>query len=196
MRKLILTDVDGVLLEYFNAFAEYHSIEPVTENHHKDLSEALGIPLHTVDKMINDFNHSDSYDNLSPLPHAVKYVERLKNEGFNFHIITSCGESETIFQKRKDNLLRHFPFDFENGDKLSILEYSDSKYRFLKEYEGSDLVWIEDSIKNYEIGVTLGLDSYLFPNTFNDGDTRDNIHRQTMHDWRSMYYRIKSKYRG
>lgn len=192
MQKLILSDVDGVLLDYNDAFRTYHNLPPIPDKDSvENFSHAFEVPLHIADEMVTEFNNSVAFKELKPLDTAVKYVTRLKDAGFNFHLITSCGSEEKVYESRKHNLEQLFPFDFENGDKLTCISYEDSKWRFLKEYQDTGLVWVEDSFNNYEIGVTLGLDSYLFPSPFH---SVDHSERQCMDDWRMMYYRIKQVY--
>jgi FMN phosphatase YigB (HAD superfamily) len=90
--KTILTDCDGVLLDWEYAYGSWmhrHGYEVVHEGIY-DMSEKYGLVKSESKKLIRMFNESASIRKLPPLRDAIKYVKKLHEEhGYVFHAITS-----------------------------------------------------------------------------------------------------------
>ena len=90
--KIILTDCDGVLLDW--EFHFYRWLEK-TEGLHRlsddyNVAKAIGVAQKTGARYVNLFNRSEEMKKLSPLRDAIKYVRKLHEEhGYIFHVITS-----------------------------------------------------------------------------------------------------------
>jgi FMN phosphatase YigB (HAD superfamily) len=92
--KVILTDCDGVLLEWVHSFKLWMSEQgfimrdkPGTSYY---LEEDYGINRHEGKKLIRQFNESAAIGFLSPYLDSIRYVKKLHEEhGYVFHVITS-----------------------------------------------------------------------------------------------------------
>ena len=92
--KIILTDADGVLLDWEYAFDVYlrtHGFNKVEGGNLKyDIGKRYGIDREQGKKLIKIFNESAHIGFLPPLRDAMYYVKRLHEEhGYVFHCITS-----------------------------------------------------------------------------------------------------------
>lgn len=168
MEKIILTDCDGVLLDWFNTFDQYMSDKglpmiPGTEDSYV-LAQRHGISDLEAFKLAKEFNSSNKISDLAPLGDSQKYVKKLKNQGFRFVAITSLSEHPRAYSFRKKNLKKLF------GDAIQTLICLDTgapKLETLRHWEGSGLYWIEDYIKNALDGSDLGLRSVLVSAPYN-----------------------------
>jgi hypothetical protein len=84
LKKLILTDADGVLLDWewaFNVWMQEHGFEEVAGSKlNYDMSVRYGIPKEQVKKLIRIFNESAAIGFLPALRDAMYYVKRLAEE--------------------------------------------------------------------------------------------------------------------
>jgi hypothetical protein len=111
--KVILTDVDGVLLDWewaFNVWMQEHGFEEVPGSKlNYDMSVRYGIPKEQVTKLIRIFNESAAIGFLPALRDAMYYVKRLHEEhGYVFHCITSLSLDPNAGKLREMNLHKLF----------------------------------------------------------------------------------------
>ena len=87
--KIILTDCDGVLLDW--EFHFYRWLEKTAGiSNEYNVGKAVGISQKEGSRYVNLFNRSEEMKRLSPLRDAIKYVRKLHEEhGYIFHVITS-----------------------------------------------------------------------------------------------------------
>ena len=86
--KVILTDCDGVLLDWEYSFSNYMKdhghIKKVDDVY--DLAIAYDIPKADMKAFVRMFNESSNIGSLTPFRDAIKYVRKLHEEhGFVFH---------------------------------------------------------------------------------------------------------------
>ena len=159
--KIILTDVDGVLLNWLHSFENWmkqHGYSPVEDNTY-DLCVRFNAPRDKIDFLLKIFNESAAIGFLYPYKDAVKYVRKLTEEGFIFHAITSMSKNRHACILREQNLKRLFgEYTFE---RFEFLDTGASKMEILQEYSGSGLPWIEDHMGNAEAGLVCGLNSFI-----------------------------------
>lgn len=136
--RLILTDVDSVILDY----AMTDEWVDLTEDQHDERIEN-GLPI------FRDANYGLHY---------------LHNEhGYKFHAITTVGRKHQL--ARESNLYSHFdPIWFK---QIDCLDYAECKSNVLMPYKGTGLFWLEDSITNAKIGQDLGLQSVVMNTPWN-----------------------------
>ena len=181
--KVILTDCDGVLLDW-----EYHFYKWVLETHGLEqkqsiysVAKALEIPWKESALLIKEFNESEMMKKLSPLRDAVKYVRKLHEEhGYIFHVITSQSDDPTAQKYRKENLRNVFGDVF---DGFTILKTGQNKDKVLDKWEGTECFWIEDKVANLEMGWHAGLEGILMDHHWN-GDDELFIRVKT---WKEIY---------
>ena len=189
--KIILTDVDGVLLDWeysFDVYLRTHGFNKVEGGNLKyDIGKRYGIDREQGKKLIKIFNESAHIGFLPPLRDAMYYVKRLHEEhGFVFHAITSLSSNTDAQELRKMNLRKLFgETAFE---KFVILETGADKDDALEPYRGSGLCWCEDKIVNCEVGLDLGLKPLLMEHGHNMEYENPAIPRVL--NWRDIYQRI------
>ena len=181
--KVILTDCDGVLLDW-----EYHFYKWVLETHGLEqktalysVAKALDIPWKDGAKLIQTFNKSEMMRSLSPLRDAVKYVRKLHEEhGYIFHVITSQTDDQLGQAYRKENLRNVFGDVF---DGFTILKTGQNKDKVLAKWEGTECYWIEDKVSNIKMGNDAGLEGILIAHHWND----DCLDERKVKTWKEIY---------
>ena len=115
MKKTILVDCDGVVLNWeyaFDIFMEEHGFKKVEgANAIYNIGERYGIDIVQGRKLIKIFNESAAMGYLPPLRDAVEYVTRMADEGWRFIAITSLSTNRFAQKLRKRNLAKLFGED-------------------------------------------------------------------------------------
>ncbi len=174
-KKIIVTDVDGVLLNWEDAFQvwmQHQGFEKVKK--HKfiyNAAEQFGLSLGEGKKWVRLFNQSAAIGFLPPLRDAQEIVKLLNNNyGYRFVICTSLSLDKAAQELRTRNLKKIFGDVFE---EFVYLDTGADKDDALLPYANSDCWWIEDKPKNAELGASYGLQSILVAhdhNAYYDGD--------------------------
>jgi beta-phosphoglucomutase-like phosphatase (HAD superfamily) len=191
LKKLILTDVDGVLLDWewaFNVWMQEHGFEEVPGSKlNYDMSVRYGIPREQVKKLIRIFNESAAIGFLPALRDAMYYVKRLHEEhGFRFHCITSLSLDPNAQKLREMNLNKLF--GTSAFERIVCLDTGADKDETLQEYEGTGCYWLEDKIENAEAGYRAGLRSLLVEHGHNMHHYHEGI--TTVKNWKEIYQLI------
>ena len=182
--KIILTDIDGVVLNWAYAFHVWMSEQGqvIKKEHCYDISETYGLSYPEGKFLVRMFNESSSMGFLPPLRDAMHYMKKLHEEhGYVFHAITSQSNQLNAQKLRIMNLEKLFGETL--FEKFIILGCGDDKDEALEPYRGSGYIWVEDKVKNAELGVELGLDSILMEHSF-------NMHHETIKlakNWKDIY---------
>ena len=108
MKKVILTDADGVLLNWeyaFSCWMEQHGHTSVEgSNKLYDIGERFGITKDTGKLLVKQFNESAAIGFLPALRDAMYYVKRLHEEhGYVFRCITSLSLDKNAYKLRLMN---------------------------------------------------------------------------------------------
>jgi hypothetical protein len=186
--KIILTDADGVLLDWEYAFDVYmrqHGFNKVDGGNLKyNIGTRYGIDVEQGKRLIKIFNESAHMGFLPPLRDAMYYVKRLHEEhGYVFHCITSLSKDENACELRKMNLKKLFgETAFE---KFVFLDTGADKDEALEPYRNSGYFWIEDKITNAQVGNELGLKSLLMEHGHNMDFNDAAIPR--VRNWKEIY---------
>jgi len=188
--KLILTDVDGVLCNWNDAFEKFAISKgfarlPNTDQHY-NLGMRFDAPSNnTMHKLVVEFNDSAEIATLEALPGAVKYVEKLVKEGFRFIAITSLSDAPEALKYRTQNLHNLFGNVF---DEIICLKIGSAKGHVLERWADSGLFWIEDHFMNAEAGYEVGLKPILVDTPYNAHFKTDLFSRTSMRDpWREIH---------
>ena len=184
--KVILTDCDGVLLNWEYAFyvwAERHGYKckPGSEKTY-DLGERFDIDDEEKNLLCKTFNESAAIGFLPPLRDAMYYMDLLhRKHGYVFHAITSLSTDHQAQELRTQNLKKLF------GDtmfeKFIYLGTGAPKDEALAAYEGKGYTWIEDLTVNARVGAKYGLDSILVEHSHN----MNNTEFPTFKTWSEIY---------
>lgn len=185
-KKIILTDCDGVLLNWEYAFEcwmeeQGYQVVPGTECEY-DQKNKFGITKEECRKAIRMFNQSAAIAYLPPLRDAMYYVDLLhRKHGYRFHMITSLSKNKAAQKLRTKNIKKLFgKTAFE---EYIYLDTGADKTEVLEQYKDSGLLWIEDKIENAEVGRQLGLDSILMEHGHNMHEERFPLTK----NWKSVY---------
>jgi FMN phosphatase YigB (HAD superfamily) len=190
--KIILTDADGVLLDWEWAFAvwmEEHGFAK-QEGHQfeYDIGVRYGIGHEQGKKLIKMFNESAAIGFLPPLRDAMYYVKRLHEEhGYVFHCITSLSTDVNAKKLREMNLQKLF--GKTAFDRVVCLATGADKNSALEEYANSELWWIEDKPENADVGFNMGLKSILVEHGHNMHHT---CPYPVVKNWKEIYHIITS----
>ena len=189
--KIILTDADGVLLDWEYAFDVYmrqHGFNKQEGSQFKyDIGKRYGIDREQGKRLIKIFNESAHMGFLPALRDSMYYVKRLHEEhGYVFHCITSLSKDENACELRRMNLKKLF--GATAFEKFVFLDTGADKDEALEPYRGSGLWWIEDKITNAEVGTELGLNSLLMEHGHNMDYDSPAIPR--VKNWKEVYERI------
>jgi FMN phosphatase YigB (HAD superfamily) len=187
--KIILTDADGVLLDWeyaFDVWMTQHGFNKLDSLKY-NIGKRYGIEEDQGRKLIKIFNESAHIGFLPPLRDAMYYVKRLHEEhGYVFHCITSLTKDENAQELRRMNLRKLF--GITAFEKFVFLDTGADKDQALEPYRDSGLWWIEDKIDNCQVGTALGLKSLLVEHGHNMHYNDSKIPR--MKNWRDIYNMI------
>jgi hypothetical protein len=186
--KVILTDVDGVLLDWEYAFDRWmyrHGYTLVAPEEYL-VSKKYDMEHKESRRLIKMFNESASIRKIPPLRDAMKYVKKLHEEhGYVFHVVTSQTDDEYAQTLRKKNLREIFgPSVFET---FIILGTGDDKDEALAPYKDTNCWWIEDKPENAQVGYYAGLDALLMHQPHN-AELSGMFKR--VYNWKDVYERI------
>lgn len=179
MKKLVLIDGDGVVLNWDDPFEwwakrKYGILKDETAKEYTGgvygryhLTFANHPHLSWME-LVAEFNASDDCANLPPLRDSIRYIKELHEcHGYVFQVITAFSLSPYLQRRRIENLKRYF------GTAIAGVEFADlcgDKTHLLKQYEGAGIPWVEDKLSNAEIGMNMGLDAYLMMHSYNYRD--------------------------
>ena len=188
LSKLILTDADGVLLDWewaFNVWMQEHGFEEIAGSKlNYDMSVRYGIPKEQVKKLIRIFNESAAIGFLPALRDAMYYVKRLHEEhGFRFHCITSLSLDPNAQKLREMNLNKLF--GTSAFERIVCLDTGADKQEALEEYEGTGCYWLEDKPENAIAGYDAGLKSLLIEHGHNMHHYHEGI--TIVKNWKHIY---------
>lgn len=189
--RVILTDIDGVCLDWEYAFDIYLQTHGFTKveggDSQYDIGKRYGIDRTQGKKLVKIFNESAAIGFLPPLRDAMYYIKRLHEEhGYVFHAITSLSHDSNAQALRTMNLQKLFgKTAFE---KFVYLDTGADKDDALKPYEGTGLWWIEDKYVNCMSGLNVGLRPLLMQHEHNDDFEHPEI--QKVNNWKQIYQLI------
>lgn len=184
--KIILTDADGVLLDWeyaFDIWMTQHGFQK-QDSLKYNIHKRYNIDDQQSKRLVKIFNESAHMGFLPPLRDAMYYVKRLHEEhGYVFHCITSLTTDVNACELRKMNLQKLFgKTAFE---KFVFLPTGADKDDALATYANSNLYWIEDKIVNAELGQRLGLRSIIMEHGHNMEFKSDTI--PIVKNWKQIY---------
>jgi hypothetical protein len=202
--RIILTDVDGVLLEWENHFTEWmlqrsyfnkevgegyigKKIYPYTLLDNKEntyeMAERFGLTKTEVRKEIREFNKSAWMGNQAPMPDSQTWVKLLAAEGWTFVPITSQTSdipAQCLRKKRMGELFGDHIFT-----NYHILDTGADKDSALAEFHNTGLYWVEDKPKNALDGLKYGLKPILIDHPYNRDFNHPDVIR--VNNWKQIH---------
>jgi len=176
--KTILTDADGVLLDWEVDFNKWMAKRGYAKkvNDVYEMEIAYGLSKFKCKKLVREFNSSAWVRYLPAFRDARSGVAHLVEAGYKFHCITSLSLDEKAGKLRKKNLEAIFGKNV--FEEVICLDTGADKDDALEPYKDSGLYWIEDKTANANLGAKLGLKSLLINHTHNETqDTVDGVVR-------------------
>ena len=192
-RRIILTDVDGVLLEWENHFANWminkgYQQKPGREKVYS-MDRRYGLTKKKKEELIKEFNNSAWMGTQEPMPESQTWVKLLHAEGWTFIPITSQTRDIPAQELRKRRLKDLFGGTvFEN---FFILDTGADKDSALAEFHGTGLWWVEDKTENALLGLEYGLKPLLVDHTYNRKFKHQNVTR--VKHWKHIYRIINGR---
>ena len=185
--KLILTDADGVLLDWEWAFSVWMTERGYTQTPDRKLSYYLHEHYHDLThqeakKVVKTFNESASIGFLPALRDSAHYVKRLhEKHGYRFRVITSLSLDKNAGRLREMNLRKIFGNAIE---EVICLDTGADKDEALEQYRDSGMWWIEDKPENADVGHKMGLKSILVEHGHN---MNHECPYPVVKDWNEIY---------
>lgn len=183
--KKILTDCDGVILDWENAFHDWmreRGYNRVKQNTY-DLSVAYDLHRENKHDVVSEFNNSSRIGWLEPFRDAKQMIKNLNQQGYVFHVITSLSLDPYSKKLRQHNL--NSVFGAECFCELTCLDTGADKHTALEPYRDSGLFWIEDKKENSVLGAEMGLRSILIDHSHNRDLDDKRITR--VNNWKQIH---------
>ena len=185
--KLILTDADGVILDWEWAFSVWmqergYTLTADNKKSYDLYHQYKELEQKDYKKVVRTFNESAAIGFLPALRDSAYYVKRLHEEhGYEFRVITSLSLDKNAGRLREMNLRKLFGNAIES---VICLDTGADKDSALAPYKDSGMWWIEDKPANADVGHSLGLRSILI-------EHGHNMHHKCSYpvvkNWRELY---------
>jgi len=179
MNKVILTDCDGVLLNWEASFTTWMAQKGYNkvDADEYDVAKSYGLSKAESKLLVRQFNESAWMRYLPALRDARSGVAKLIEAGYEFVCITSLSLDENAKKARVRNLQAIFGEDVFTMENVVCLDTGADKDEALAEYAGLGLWWIEDKTENAKLGVAMGLNTILVNHGHNQDCDNTNIKR-------------------
>jgi FMN phosphatase YigB (HAD superfamily) len=159
--KTILTDCDGVLLDWETSFHNWmadNGYKTIVENVY-EMEVAYGIAKSECKRLVREFNNSAWMCCLPALRDSRSGVAKLVEAGYTFICITSMSLDPYAKKLREDNLATVFGEGVFTD--VVCLDTGADKDDALAPYKDTGLYWLEDKPENAQLGADLGLTTIL-----------------------------------
>jgi len=187
--KTILTDCDGVLLDWESAFTEWmkhrgYTVDPDNSRNY-NMQKRYNLNANEKENLVRNFNESARMKWLDPLRDSVYYVDLIHRKlGYTFHMCTSLTNDRYAQNLRIENTERLF--GKTAFTKYIFCDTGADKDEALEPYRDTGLLWVEDKVENAELGTRLGLNSALISHPWNI-----DSYVTRYDDWQEIYEVLK-----
>lgn len=189
---LILTDIDDTVLTWYSEFTKWlyarkQLKSPSIPNIWR-LGELLGLSEDEADALVQEFNMSEEFFNLTPCRDAEVYLSKLSEQHRIIGITSGSSkhmEHSLTWRRRADNLEKHFPGVFSD---LIVLPLHGDKKPILDQYYPS--YWVEDSLHNALKGLESNHEVFLIDCEHNRHYDKGDMLR--VNDWADIYNRLEN----
>ena len=191
--KYILTDCDGVLLNWqyaFDCWVEERGYKKVIKhNWHYYINDQYGITREEAMRLVRQFQESACVGFIPAQRDAVYFVQKIaKQFNYKFIVISSLSKNKYAQKLRIQNLEKLF------GDNIFedyiLLDTGQDKTEALTEFKDTKYHWIEDKTENALIGHSLGLRSILMEHGYN---MHENVDFPIVKNWQEIYDIIQAR---
>lgn len=194
--KIILTDADGVLINWNDAFTSFmeskgHPRLAGTDNEYS-ISVRHNVSMHDAMAYVKEFNESSAIEHIKPFADSVEYVGKLAELGFRFIVVTSISDHPDSKIYRTRNLQSIFGDVF---DDVHCIAQGASKATILLDWADTGYFWIEDHMRQAEAGHEAGLKTVLINHPYNHHYTTDLFPRVSYETpWQEIYDLVRKDY--
>lgn len=187
--RKILTDVDGVLLDWETSFTAWMDKEGYSVVNPKEYKQSLRYELDQdlADRLVKTFNESAWIGYIKPLRDSVDVIQDMMSEHYHFECITSLSTDHWAGELRRMNLERFF--GRASMRRVRCIETGADKDEILKEYDRGHW-WIEDKPENCLAGLAAGHRPILIDHPYNRWFQHEDVIRAK--DWKQVYTIIKT----
>lgn len=192
--KKILTDCDGVLLDWaysFEKWMKFHFDMSIVDDTEYDIAKRYQSSDPNLSKESKFyapriFCNSSRIASLKPLKDSVKYIKKIYEEhGVTFDVVTSLSLDPETQKLRKYNLRKVYG---DAIDRIVCLDTGEDKDDALEEWRDSGLLWVEDKPENAVLGAEMGLQSILIDHPYNRDFSHPDVTR--VKNWKEVYEMI------
>lgn len=146
--KLIVVDVDGVLLDYEAAFSEYHNVDI-------DKFWANGyVSDPNLQTMFHEFRDSIEFAQIPRVAGAFFAMRLLRDMNYRIIALTACGAEDHVVERRIFNLEREFGPD--TFDDIIVRNLKASKQADLDALHQPGALFVDDQMRYIKEGVQAG----------------------------------------
>lgn len=186
-KNIILTDIDGVVLNWETQFHLWMNSRGYNQirNGVYDIKDAYEISYEKSIDHLNNFNTSAYIIDLPAFRDSLSGIATLKEQGYKFVGITAIGEDYYSKLLRKINLENLFGKD----TFIDLICVEKDKKPHIQKYSEESVCWIEDSPKNAEVGCEFGIKTFLMNHLHNEYYKNNNIHR--VYNWKDICKELK-----
>lgn len=171
-KPVLLTDVDGVLLDWVKIFGQFAQSKGFTlfMEHPQTwgMNEWFGADANAIRSLISEMNSSEIFAKLPPFTDALKVLPELART-HDLVAITCCSNDTKTIQRRKENL-KVLDVKFK---EVHCLNFTDSKKELLAAYPKT--LWVEDRFEGAKSGVETGHDAFLINRSYNQDEHHEEI---------------------
>ena len=204
--RIILTDVDGVLLEWENHFTKWmlsrgHKLKKNYKSEY-DMGKRFiyyakifasdkqfGEASDDIKIAIQEFNRSAWMGTQPPMLESQTWIKLLHAEGWTFIPITSQTSDIPAQELRKRRLEELFGKNvFQN---YFIFDTGSGKDSALTEFHGTGLWWVEDKWTNALAGLKFGLKPLFINHAYNQEYSHPDITR--VNNWQEIHKIVSKK---
>jgi len=187
-KRLILCDVDGVLLHWeqaFDAWMKRQGYQKQKEGSYK-VEEHYGLDKSACALLIQILNESAAMRYLDPIDGASHYLGLLHESGYTIRLITSQTLEPMAHRAREDNLRDKFGSIFE---AVIFLDTGSDKDEVLATQPAGSF-WIEDKPVNALAGFKAGMIPILYTQPHNKDFKHKDVTR--CDTWKDIYQFIST----
>jgi len=190
LNKIILTDADGVMLDWeyaFHTWMEAQGHELKFKGRY-GVCDQFQISKHVANRLVSQFNASAHMGFLPALRDAQYYIKKLaERDGYRFVCVSSLSDDVYAQELRTCNLKKLFGSDTFveyhylpcGADKDEIL------IELANKYNGS--IWVEDKYVNAEAGALVGFDALLMEHGHNLDYNSPTADVTMVKSWEDIY---------
>lgn len=190
-KKVIVCDVDGVLLNWEDAFQiwmEHQGFVKIKGHQFiYNAAEQFGLSEKEGKHWVKLFNQSAAIGFLPPLRDAQEIVKLLhKNYGYHFVICSSLSNDKNAQELRIRNLEKIFGDIFEEHVYLDTGADKDTAlYKLGKKYRGC--LWVEDKVDNAHVGAGVDFEPIVMEHGYNMNDKHDYF---VAKNWEDIFLKV------